>query len=182
LLMDFERVLRFIVSDFSDSGIRYALIGGFAMGALGIVRATMDLDILVHRDDLPAVEQILSKRPYRCIYKTENVSQYVSDTEQLGQIDVLHAFRKISLSMLKRARSLPVFEGRFCIPILAPEDIIGLKIQALSNDPARERLEIADIQRIMEQVGQDLDWDLLGEYFRLFEKEDEYETLKKTYG
>jgi hypothetical protein len=170
--MDFKRVLRFIVSEFSDSGVRYALIGGFAMGALGIVRATMDVDILVHRDDLPALERILSKRPYRCIYKTENVSQYVSDTEKFGQIDVLHAFRKISVSMLERARLLPVFENRFRIPVLTPEDIIGLKVQAMSNDPARQRLEIADIQRIMEQFGHDLDWELLQEYFQLFEKED----------
>ena len=179
--MDFEQVLHFIVNDFSDHGIRYALIGGFAMGALGIVRATMDLDILVQRDDLAAVEQIMSAHPYRCIYKTENVSQYISDLKPFGQIDFLHAFRRISLSMLKRARSLPIFEGHFRIPVLAPEDIIGLKVQALSNDPARERLEIADIQLIMDHYGSDLDWGLLREYFQLFNRENEYEAFKKSY-
>ncbi len=182
MLMDFERVLQFIVNDFSDHGIRYALIDGFAMGALGIVRATMDLDILVHRDDLTTVEQIMNERPYRCVYETENVSQYISDLKPFGQIDFLHAFRHISLSMLKRARSLPIFEGRFCIPVLAPEDIIGLKVQALSNDPARERLDIADIQLIMEYHGKNLDWGLLEEYFQLFSKEKEYEALKNSYG
>jgi len=124
----------------------------------------------------------MSTRPYRCVYKTENVTQYVSDQEPFGQIDFLHAFRHISLSMLERARSLPIFEGRYRIPVLTPEDIIGLKVQALSNDPARQRLEIADIQRIMEQRGKDLNWELLREYFQLFKKEEEYEKFKKTYG
>ncbi len=179
--MDFEKVLQFIINDFSENDVRYALIGGFAMGAFGIIRATMDLDILIDRNDLPAVEQIMGARLYRCVYKTENVSQYISDLKVFGQIDFLHAFRHISLSMLQRARQLPVYEGRFTVPVLAPEDIIGLKIQALSNDPSRERLEAADIQLIIEHFGKNIDWGLLQEYFQLFNKVNEYEAFKKSY-
>jgi len=179
--MDFETVLKFIVTDFSKGEVRYALIGGFAMGALGIMRATVDLDFLVHRDDLNQIEQIMSTHPYRCVYKTDNVSQYVSDLNPFGQIDFIHAFRRISLSMLKRATHIPVYDGNFAIPVLAPEDIIGLKVQSSSNDPLRENLEAADIQLILEHYSSTIDWERLREYFQLFGRENDYEALKKKF-
>ena len=40
--MDFERVLRDLAGDFTARKVPYALIGGFAMGTLGIGRSTMD--------------------------------------------------------------------------------------------------------------------------------------------
>ena len=101
LAMDFEKVLEILTREFTNEKIRYALIGGFAMGALGIVRSTMDLDFLVDSRDLEKIEKILKQYDYKCIYKTDNVSQYVSDIKLFGAIDFLHAFRKISLAMIK---------------------------------------------------------------------------------
>ena len=49
--MDFERVLKALLADFARFHIRYATIGGFVLGVLGVARTTMDLDVLVHRDD-----------------------------------------------------------------------------------------------------------------------------------
>ena len=52
--MDFQKILPLIVKNFDKAGIRYALIGGVAMGALGIARTTIDLDIMVDLRDLDA--------------------------------------------------------------------------------------------------------------------------------
>ena len=41
--VDFEQVLRTLLTEFERHEIRYAAIGGFAMGVLGAARATMDL-------------------------------------------------------------------------------------------------------------------------------------------
>ena len=71
--MDFERVLRDLVFDFTERKVPYALIGGFALGALGVPRATMDLDFLVARDALPLVDEIMARRQYRLRYRSENV-------------------------------------------------------------------------------------------------------------
>ncbi len=49
--MDFKQVLRFLIFEFDKHNIDYALIGGFALGILGIIRATMDMDFLVKKDD-----------------------------------------------------------------------------------------------------------------------------------
>lgn len=180
--MDFEKVLEILVDEFNAKKIRYALIGGFAMGALGLMRSTMDLDFLVDSRDLPKIEGIIKRYDYKCIFKTENVSQYVSDSNLLGQIDFLHAFRKISLSMIQRSNEVPIFNGKFIIRVVRPEDVIGLKLQAMVNNQSRELREYADINDIMSYFEGKLDWDLIEEYFSLFEIGEKFKELKRKYG
>lgn len=176
--MDFKAVLSLMLEGFQKQNIRYALIGGFALGALGIPRATIDLDFLVHRDDLNKVDNIMKSNGYECVYKTENVSQYVSGVKIFGEVDFLHAFRRISTGMLEKAKELEIFEGKLKIKVLRPEDIIGLKLQAAVNNPARAAREYMDIEALMEQCKKDLDWDILEEYFSLFEQKEKFLELK----
>ena len=180
--MDFEKVFQIVVNDFNEEDVAYALIGGFAVGVWGIMRTTTDLDFIILLKDSPKIEKIMKKHSYRCVYKTENVSQYVSDMKIFGEIDFLHAFRKTSLSMLKRAKELPVFGGKFKVKVLIPEDIIGLKLQALVNNKERKLREFTDIEAIMDCFGKDLNWTLVGEYFFLFKQEAKFKKLKAKYG
>ncbi|MFH1857163.1 MAG: AbrB/MazE/SpoVT family DNA-binding domain-containing protein [Candidatus Omnitrophota bacterium] len=179
--MDFEKVIELVVGDFKKEKINYAFMGGFAMGALGVVRATADLDFLIDSKDALKVEKIMRKYSYQCVYKTENIAQYVSDVRIFGEIDYLFAFRKISLSMLKKSTETPVLDGKIKVKVLRPEDIIGLKLQALVNDKSRENKEYSDIEKIAEQFNQKLDWEALMDYFELFKKEKEYKVLRKKY-
>lgn len=180
--MDFEKVLKLLMKDFEKENINYALVGGFAMGALGIMKTTMDLDFLVEYSDLPKIGELMKKYSYKRVYNTENVSQYVSDIKIFGELDFLHAFREISISMLKRSKEISVFEKKLKIRVLIPEDIIGLKLQALVNNPTRDNKEYADIEIIAEYYRDKLDWDLIKEYFNLFQKKNEYAKLRKRYG
>lgn len=180
--MDFAKITPLITKEFEKEKVEYALIGGFAMGAIGLVRATADLDFMVNARDLPRVEAIMKKYGYRAVYKTKNVSQYASDIKIFGEIDFLHAFRPVSLAMLKRAKEMPVLDGKHMLKVLKPEDIIGLKIQALVNNPERASREYSDIKSIMEYYRVRLDWNLLEEYFSLFKKGKEFKALKEKYG
>lgn len=54
--VNFERVLEALLAEFDRRRIRYAAIGGFALGVLGYPRTTIDLDFLVHKDDLAGLE------------------------------------------------------------------------------------------------------------------------------
>lgn len=179
--MDFKTVLSLILERFYKYNVRYGLIGGFALGVLGLPRATIDLDFLIHKDDLDKVDRIMKSQGYECVYKSENVSQYVSAIKIFGEIDFLHAFRKISLRMLEHAEEKDIFEGKLKIRVLKPEDIIGLKLQALVNNPPRTEREYLDIESLMEYYGRNLDWQLLEEYFSLFERREKFLELKVKY-
>lgn len=178
--MDFELVFEKVIKNFEDENIQYGLIGGFALGVMGILRATMDIDFLLLVDDLEKVDGILTGAMYRRVYKTENLSQYSSDLKALGNIDIIHAARKLSKEMLSRVRFFKVFE-KYTVPVLCPEDIIGLKVQAIANDASREASDIQDMRLLLEyQVrnGMSTDWELLVEYFSLFDKQPLLDKLR----
>ena len=90
----------------------------------------------------------------------------------------MHAFRKAALGMLVRAICYPIFGGTQEIRVVNPEDVFGLKVLAMVNDPDRRTQEMADIERIMEVYGQRLDWQRVEEFYELFDLADDAKRLR----
>ncbi len=182
--MDFELVIRRVVGALEAANVRYALIGGFAMALRGVQRATMDLDFILMLEDMRKTDEILRGLGYECFHQSPNVSQYRSPEGDWGRIDILHAFRGPTLGMLKRAEGLPVVSG-LKIRVVQLEDLIGLKAQAAVNDPRRETRDWADIRMMVEasrEQNRALDWELIGDYLRIFHLEARLPELRKYHG
>ena len=177
--MDFRAVLRLIGEDFHKEGVRYALIGGFALGALGVPRATIELDFIINSDDCIKVDGIMQAQDYRCVYKSDEVAQYVSKSRLFGEVDFILARRNISRKMLERAEEKKIFSMK--VRVLLPEDIIGLKIQALANDKTRAAKEYLDIESLLGFHKNKLDWNVLKDYFKLFDLGGKYEEYRKRF-
>jgi hypothetical protein len=176
--VDFELVLKTLIAEFSRLNIRCAAIGGFALGVLGVPRQTMDLDFLVHRDDLEKLDGALTALGYARVFHSENVSQYRHPAAAWGSVDFIHAFRTISLAMLDRAKDHPALGGKEKLRTAQPEDVIGLKVQAMCNDPGRRAQEQSDIERLMGRYGQKLDWQRIVEFYDVFGLADEAKNLR----
>lgn len=167
-----------------QAALRYALIGGFAMAMRGVQRATVDLDFLLLAKDLESVDQILHTCGYERVFRSENVSHYRDPTAPFGRIDILHAFRAPSLGMLDRAERLEISPG-LSVPVLHIEDLIGLKIQAAVNDPAREAQDWQDIHLLLQAAAYDdkvIDWALIADYLALFQLSHRLQELKDRHG
>lgn len=177
----FDNALGMLLDGFRERGIRAAAIGGFAMALSGAARNTEDLDFLVHRDDLASLDALMTGAGYTRLFVSENVSQYAATGSALVSVDFLHAFRTVSLAMLAQARELPILGGGRVIKVLRPEDIIGLKVQALANNPNREQRDLSDITALADAQGGRLDWARLKEYFDLFKRDKEFAALKARY-
>ena len=180
--MDFEHVLKALVDAFGRHEIRYAAIGGFAMGALGAGRMTRDLDFLVDRDDMPRLHEALTQLGYERSASTENVSHYRHADGRWVGIDVLHAFRALARDMITRAAPHPIFRNTASVAIAAPEDVIALKVQAIANNPHRRLQDQADIERLMELYRDRLDWDQVQRYYELFDLGEEGRELRRRFG
>ncbi len=178
--MDLKKALTLIVGEFEKNDVGYAMIGGFAIGALGIPRSTIDLDFLVPADTLHRVDAIMIALGYKKVFFSENVSQYVSPSAEMGEVDFLHAFRPISMKMLAEAENIPVFGNETNVKVLKAEDIIALKLQSINNDPARLAKDNSDIEELMKSMK--LDWEILKTYFGLFGMEKRFLELKGKYG
>jgi hypothetical protein len=181
MLLDFKTVTKKLLAEFAEESIPYALIGGYAVGLWGVPRGTVDMDFLVRRDDMGKVHKIMESLGYEVRFASGNVSQYISPIAMFGEIDFLHAFRNATLRMLERSVQKTLFGDGISIQVLLPEDLIGLKVQAFSNDNRRESVDMYDIETLMKIHGEVLDWELVGEYFKLFESTPLFEELKRKY-
>ena len=181
--MDFQLVFEKVFSSFEKEHLQYGLIGGFALGVMGILRSTMDIDILLLADDLDKADRILTGCMYSCVHRSPHLSQYASEFKSFGSIDILHAAKTISKEMLSRVERFRVF-NRYSIPVLSPEDIIGLKVQAIANDAQREAIDIHDMRLLLDyqrQRKRPVDWELLDEYFSLFNRHSLLAELKRDF-
>ena len=162
---------------FEKENLPYALIGGFALEAAGVVRATMDIDLLVLSRNKDSIKSIMLSNGYTILHESKEVLNFIGDDANPGRVDFLLAHRKYALSMLKRAQKKKVFGGRTQTYVVAPEDLIGLKVQAAANDPDRFEQEMVDIRMILNNCPDKLDHDRIKEYFNLFDMLGEHERL-----
>ena len=135
-----------------------ALIGGLAMAAHDVPRATIDVDFLVSDEDAERAHRALLDLGYECVYRTDNVANY---RRGLEGVDLLFARRPASRRLLREARL-----SSFDVPVISVEGLIGFKVQALTNAPERQH-DRPDIDRLIELYRGKLDLVELKQYFDL---------------
>jgi len=171
--MNLKEVLRTLIDRFHRQKIDFALSGGLALSTKGIFRFTKDIDFVVYEESKEAIHQVMTELGYdKQDFSTEEIISYVSPLKVFGQVDFLLARRKYTRAMMRRAMKIPISGGEFEVKTLLPEDLVGLKVQAISNDPQNRYLvDPPDIQRLLDLHSEKMDMNLVREYFRLFDKE-----------
>jgi hypothetical protein len=172
--MDLRSVLLEIHAALDAAAIEHAMIGGLALAAHGAGRATVDLDLLADGARSDDVDLLLRARGYDCLHRSEHAVNYASSDPARGRVDFLLARSERGRRMLARARAHRVLDTS--VRVVEAEDLIGLKVQALSNDPGRRLLDLGDIQRLL-RAAPALDLERVREYFRLFDREKELDAL-----
>lgn len=147
------------------ANIDYAVIGGIAVNLHGVVRATANIDVLLRAEDADAAHHVFVEHGYAPIDRREDIASYVRDGERL---DVLFARRPISRELL--ARSTEYDMGALRLRAISVEGLIGLKVQALSDDPRRLK-DLNDLVELFKAHRGRLDLDEVRAYFRLFDRE-----------
>jgi len=177
--MDFGAIFRLILQDFPKAQINFALIGGFALASHGYPRATIDIDFLVDKKDFPKIKELMLSYGYTLAHESEDAANFVGGTDKLGRVDFLLAHRKYTAEMLKRAVNKDILNNQFKVKVLKVEDLIGLKVQASSNDPERYHQDMSDIETLLKGNLSNLDLNLIKEYFSIFEREKELAEILK---
>ncbi len=174
--MDFEAVSKMVLDQFTKQNVRCAIIGGFALHAAGFTRATLDIDFLVHQQDFLKVKAILLSFGYELRHESLDAANFWGKLNELGGIDFIIAHRKYALAMLERAKPYEIVQG-YKVNVVIPEDIIGLKLQALHNDPERYAQDMTDIEWLIKNHRKNLNLEILKEYFGLFNCADKLEQI-----
>lgn len=168
--MSLQDTLTKAIEALSKAKINHALIGGFALAAHGVVRATQDIDLLIDGETRTAATATLLSAGFKSIHETAEVSHFGG----VGQLDVLWANRQPTRQMILNAKVIQ----NFPLPVVSPEDFIALKIQAYKNDPKREYQDKADILALLER-NKSIDLKKVRTYADMFEEWPAIEELLK---
>ncbi|MCP1374416.1 nucleotidyltransferase family protein [Dyella lutea] len=141
-----------------------ALIGGLALAAHQVVRATRDVDFLADADDADRLHGILLDLGYRCVHRSEDAANYLRGDEGL---DLLYAHRPIARRLLADAAERSTALGS--LRVISAEGLIGFKLQALVNNPSRTR-DLDDIRALLRAQRGKLNMAEVREYFALFDR------------
>lgn len=142
-----------------------ALIGGLALAAHHVVRATRDVDFLADADDGDRLHALLLELGYRCIHRSEDAANYLRDDEGL---DLLYARRPEACRLLVEAEERDTGMGR--LRVVSAEGLVGFKLQGYVNDPDRAR-DLDDIRALLRSNRTLLDMQEIQRYFALFDQE-----------
>ena len=150
---------------FGRIGTEPALIGGLAVVAHRVVRATQDVDFLLEAEAADSVHDALLDLGYQCVHRSEDAANYVRATEGL---DLLYAHRPLARRLLSESSERDTPMGR--IRVISVEGLIGFKLQGYVNDATRTR-DLDDIRALMKIHRASLDMAQLHQYFALFNQQ-----------
>lgn len=154
-----------VVAALGSQGIPFAVIGGLALSAHGVIRATSDVDLLAPAARASEVAIIAGKLGYLCLHRSEEAANYLRGDERL---DLLWASRPGALKLLSSAVPRNTLYG--AMPVVSAEGLIGFKLQAWVNDPRRGQ-DLEDIRKLLGVNREALNMGEVRGFFRLFERE-----------
>ncbi len=170
-MIELESQLKLAFEALTGANVPHALIGGLAMARHGAPRATADIDLLIDEEQKTAAFKALSGAGYVLRAETDETAHFGGT----GALDVLLARRALTRAMLSNSWG----DGRHQItPSVEVEDIIGLKIQAFSNDPRRWLRDQADIEALI-AANPTLNWDRVKHYADIFDRWPAIEAIRQ---
>ncbi|MEK6556589.1 MAG: hypothetical protein AABZ31_15170 [Bdellovibrionota bacterium] len=162
--------LHSFASELQKESVPFAIIGGIAMFSYGSERTTFDVDFLVDGQYQKKIKEIAKSLSLTLVNESAEFVQYTGS----ASIDVIFANRPLSQEMIKNSVKLENFQ----YPVVRPEDLIGLKIQAYKGDKRREFVDKNDILTLM-RLRPNLDYTEIKKYADIFGAWNEIEELKK---
>jgi hypothetical protein len=157
--------IREAVTAFAGLKTPPALIGGLALAAHNVVRATRDVDFLADGEDGDRLHALLLALGYRCIHRSEDAANYLRDDEGL---DLLYAHRPEARRLLVDAQERDTGMGR--LRVISAEGLVAFKLQGYVNDPGRAR-DLDDIRALLRSNRASLDMREVRRYFALFDRQ-----------
>jgi hypothetical protein len=130
-------LLQDLASLLGDLGIDFAVIGGVALSVHGQVRNTEDIDVLVSaippEDKTRDVDYMQKFNFYRA--RSSTGTNLIIDHRKDGYVELLLADNPLRQYALSTATPSMVLGVQ--VPVVSAAALIGLKIQAMVNNPGR---------------------------------------------
>jgi hypothetical protein len=170
-----HKTLRQLVRRLDAESIPYAIIGGMALNLLGYTRETTDVDVLLTREGLEAFRDLLVGRGY--VPAFPGASKSFRDAETKVKIEVITTGEYPGDGKPKPVAypdPTSASVDRDGYRVIALEHLIELKLASGLSAAHRQLIDLADVQRLIEELrlpielSEDLDESVRFEYRRLW--------------
>ena len=150
--MKFDEVLRRFSGFFEREGIRYALAGGLALHAWGHSRFTHDIDFAIDGAHRARVVAFTESIGYRTLHVSPGYSNHEHADEDFGILDLIYLYDDTADRIFAEATRRFV-AGDVQAPVIKPEHLIAMKVQAIKNAPRRVSIDVPDIEYLLTLPG-----------------------------
>lgn len=135
-----------------ETGLPFALVGGYAAWVHGAPEPGHDVDFLVSPDDAPTVAEELSRRGLMVRQPPED---WLFKVEAEGAtVDVIHRTNGAEVEeVLARVSERPVLSVR--MPVISPTDLVTEKLLSL----AEHYCNVTDVLPPLRALREQVDWD-----------------------
>jgi len=154
--MDSLATLEKILSEFKEHHAGVVLIGGWALNFHGLPRQTLDMDLMVVAEDLPAATEVLARCGYRLACRTELFARFQRQTADSPDIDLLFVARETLKTVTDTGKRVVVRNATVVIPSL--DYMLAMKLHALRyNYAQRAAKDLPDVAGLLRLRGWRLD-------------------------
>jgi hypothetical protein len=141
-----------IHSKAEQQGLKYLVIGGHAVNAYTTVRATVDVDLLVCRDDVEKWTELLKGEGFRMKHDAGSFRQFSPPYGVEWPLDLMVVNASTFNKLIGAARPLPVLGITALVP--SAEHIVALKLHALKHGKVeRFDKDMGDVIRLINGAG-----------------------------
>ncbi len=154
--MNYLKVLGALDGHFAREGLRYAVVGAFALHAYGLTRATSDLDLVTEASGQSRTVTFLEQMGYETLHLSAGYSNHVHPLGSLGRVDFVYVGGATAAQLFCGARPLLTLQG-CSFPVPRPEHLAAMKAFAIKNAPERALRDMADVEYLLGLPGVDRD-------------------------
>ena len=141
-----------VLRQFEDHQAGVVLIGGGALNFHGLVRQTLDMDLMVAAEDLPAATEALARCDYRPVFRSELFARFRRQTVGSPDIDLLFVTRETLKTVTESGRRVAVGDATVVIPSL--DYMLAMKLHALKhNYVQRVTKDLPDVANLLRLRG-----------------------------
>jgi hypothetical protein len=128
--MNFQDIFQLVAKTIGQSGIKYLLIGGYAVNCYGYTRNTLDVDFMIAAEDADKVRQLLKEVGFSNVSEGGGVLFFNRPDSSL-RIDFLKTDAETLHKLLQNAHPIQMFGSAIEVPSLL--DLLAMKLFALSQ-------------------------------------------------
>lgn len=172
--MDLPTATKLPFEFFANQNRKFAIVGGYALLAHGIQRATFDLDLLTTVDLQERFIDFLEENGYETLHRSTGFSNHLHPNLQLGRLDIVYVDDQTATKIFQDSTVREIFPSISAL-VPKPGHLIAMKVRAIKNDPVRQLQDLADIQKLAHLPN--VDRTEVHDYFKALDLEDLYDIV-----